>query len=146
MDPLSITAAVVSFLSFSGSCAKHLRRLIHAANHAPDEILAMSNEISDINLILNDIENTNRTIETSGAQGQASPDLNSALSEQLVIARSKIVQLEALSSKLFIRLPNGTMEFQRYAWVRKRSKAISSQRDLRKVKRSLDLLLSSATA
>ena len=45
---------------------KFFERLLTTPNHAPDEILALSNEISDINILLSDIEATARFIDQAG--------------------------------------------------------------------------------
>ena len=141
MNPFSIAAGVAGFLSLSGSRAQYLRRLIHNAKYAPHEILALSNEVSDINLVLSDIDSTNRIIGSS----VQTEDLCNALPELLKTARSSVRKLEDLVAEVYTVLPNGRAKFQRYTWVRKRASAISLQHDLVNVKKSLSLLLSLVT-
>ena len=147
MDPLSISTAVAAFISFSGSCAQLLRRVIRDANHAPDEILALSNEISDLNVLLSDLEATSRAIEQLH-NPENSPDIPTAdaISSQLVKARSILLVLEALASELFTALPGGKLKFQKYKWIRKKSLVLEMRQDLISIKRSLGLLLASTTA
>ena len=145
MDPLTITAALVQFIGFSGSCAKLLRRVIRDANQAPDEILALSNEISDLNILLSDLEATNRVIGQARSP-EARLEVSDAISAQLVKARSILVLLESLASELFTTLPGERLKFQRYKWLRKKSSVIDLQHGLTGVKRSLALLLASITA
>ena len=144
MDPLSIAAGVVQFLHFSGSCSKSLRQLVHTVRHAPDEILAVSNEVSDINLILSDIEATNKALEAAGAH--INHEYLKGLSTLLPLARTKLGQLDGFVAELFLTQPDGQTKFQRYNWVRKKSAVIALQKDLVDVKRKLGLLLNSATA
>jgi hypothetical protein len=145
MDPLSITAALVSFLSFSGSCSSQLRRIIRDTNHAPDEILALSNEISDLNILLSDLEVASRDIENS-SQSQSGHSIAHAIKGQLAKAKSTLVQLGSHASELFDVLPDGSLRFQRYMWIREKSKVTTLQQDLVGIKRSLALMLASATA
>ena len=146
MDPFSITVGLTSLLSFSGSCARNLRRVVHNARYAPDEILAISNEVSDINLLLSDIEATNKALENPGVQTEANVGFYRGLSEQLLSARSKFGQLEGLVADLYTVLPDNRTKFSRYAWVRKKSTAVSLQQDLVNMKRNLGLLLNAAAA
>jgi hypothetical protein len=145
MDPLSVTAALVQFLVFSGNCAKLFRKVIRDANHAPDEILALSNEISDLNILLSDLEASNRVIEQV-RDSQSRPDISDAIGAQLLKARSILILLESLASELFTAPPGERPKFQRYKWLRKKSLVLDLQRDLANVKRSLALLLASITA
>jgi hypothetical protein len=145
MDPLSISAALVAFLGASGSCAKILRSVIHNANHAPDEILALSNEISDINILLSDLEATSRIIEQAGDPAEQSA-LSMALRTHLKKARSILVLLENVASDLYSVLPNGRYKFQKLKWMQKKSSVLGLQHDLVDVKRSLNLILSSTAA
>ena len=66
MDPFSITVGLRSLLSFSGSCAINLHRVVHNARYALDEILAIANEVSDENVLLSDIEVTDKALGTPG--------------------------------------------------------------------------------
>jgi hypothetical protein len=145
MDPLTITAALVSFLAFSSSCASQLRRVIRNANHALDEILALSNEISDLNILLSDLEVASREIENSSPP-HSGHDVSQAINSQLDKAKATLVQLQTCASELYDTLPDGSLKFQRYIWIWKKSKMTASQQDLVGIKRSLALMLASATA
>lgn len=147
MDPLSISTAVVTFIGFSGSCAQLLRRVIRDANHAPDEILALSNEISDLNVLLSDLEVTSRAIEQLYiSEHSTAISIADAINSQLMKARSILLDLEALGSELFAASPTGKIKFQKYKWIRKKSLVLEMRQDLISIKRSLGLLLASATA
>jgi hypothetical protein len=74
MDPLSVIASTVSLLSFSGSCAKGLRKLIHTVRSAPIEILALTNELADLNILLADLNNTSHAIDRAPVRSQSDRD------------------------------------------------------------------------
>ena len=145
MDPLSISAALVAFLGASGSCTKILRSVIHNANHAPDEILALSNEISDINILLSDIEATARFIDQAGEPEEQST-LSAPLQLHLTKAKSILLLLETLASDLYTVLPDGRFKFQKLKWMQKKSAVLALKQDLVDIKRSLNLILSSTAA
>ena len=68
------------------------------------------------------------------------------ISEQLLSARLKFRQPQALVADLYTVLPDNSAKFQRYAWVRKNSTALSLQQDLVNMKGNLGLLLNAAAA
>src|SRR5438045_1243530 len=83
MDPLSISASVAALLSFSGSCAQHLRSLVHTVRNAPIEILALTNELADLNVLLADVSTTSQAIERVPTRDQADRDFLRALLPRL---------------------------------------------------------------
>ncbi|KAL9121160.1 MAG: hypothetical protein Q9187_002285 [Circinaria calcarea] len=54
-DPLSITASIVAVVGAAGGITKTLAKIKNIRN-APDELLALINEVSDLRLILNDLQ------------------------------------------------------------------------------------------
>ena len=109
MDPLSITAALVLFLAFSSSCASQFRRVIRDVNHAPDEILALFNKMSDLNILLSDLEVASREIQNSGPR-HFGHDVNHTINNQLGKAKVTLVQLQTCASELYDTLPDGSLK------------------------------------
>ena len=54
-DPLSITASVIAVLGAAEGVSKTLAR-IKSLRHAPTEVLALINEVSDLRIILGEVE------------------------------------------------------------------------------------------
>ena len=77
MDPLSITAGSLAFLSAGGKVVEQLKKLI-TLRHAPDELLALNNEVSDICSVIHDTEDLLRRQLENGA-ASVPPDLTRAL-------------------------------------------------------------------
>src|SRR5580698_9749788 len=111
MDPLSISASVVGLLGFSGSCAKQLRQLIHNVRYAPTEILALSNEVADLNVLLTDVEATSQAIENASTRDEAQSNFVNAVTSHLAKARSRLVQLDTLTAALFTHAPDRSVKF-----------------------------------
>ena len=77
MDPLSIAAGSLAFLSAGGKVVEQLKKLI-TLRHAPDELLALNNEISDTNSVIHNTEDLlRRQLENDAAS--VPPDLTRAL-------------------------------------------------------------------
>lgn len=145
MDPLSITAAAVSFVALAGTCGRRLNNILSTAKHAPTEILALANEVSDLNLIINDIDSLRINSMCGDDCDLSSIDLQLALSTQLSKAKDNLLCLQELIDQVFVNA-NGQAIFSRQKWVRKKSLAISLKREMVEVKRNLTLLLASVTA
>ena len=77
MDPLSITAGSLAFLSAGGKVVEQLKKLI-TLRHAPDELLALNNEVSDTYSVINYTEDILRRQLENGV-ASVPPDLTRAL-------------------------------------------------------------------
>ena len=133
----------------SRGCANKLRKLIHTTKHAPDEILAIANEINDLNLILTDLENfidAEDSITMPDRSVTPEPDFNRSFSNQLNKAKAKVGELQSLVNELCATLPNGSLKFRRMTWTRKKSLAIALQQDLVNIKGTLKLILNAKNA
>ncbi|KAG8531898.1 uncharacterized protein KY384_003534 [Bacidia gigantensis] len=62
MDPFSATASVLAILGAVGKIAKGLRKVL-GLRHAPSVLLALNNEISDLQLVVSDVHDILRTVE-----------------------------------------------------------------------------------
>ena len=55
-DPLSVTAGAIAVIGVCTTCAKQLDSLRRGFRDAPEEILALSNEISDMTVVLTEVK------------------------------------------------------------------------------------------
>lgn len=55
MDPLSVTAGIIAILGAGGVVGKRIK-ILTALKSAPDELLILNNEISDLQYVLNDVQ------------------------------------------------------------------------------------------
>jgi hypothetical protein len=62
MDPLSITASILTILGAGGQVAKGIAK-IRALKYAPDILLALNNEIADIQYLVQDVNDVARQHE-----------------------------------------------------------------------------------
>ena len=55
MDPLSITAGILAILGAGGKVGNGLKKII-ALKHAPDALLALNNEVTDVQIAVQDVD------------------------------------------------------------------------------------------
>ena len=55
-DPLSITVSAIAILTTCSACVKQLHDFARCFRHAPAEILALSNEISDMSVVVTEVK------------------------------------------------------------------------------------------
>ena len=140
-DPLSVVASVASLLDIGARTAKHLRRVIHSFRHADDELIALSNEVNDIRVVLTEVENTSQ-VTTILPRTQ----LIDALETQLDRAKTKFTELEILIQSLSQLQPSGVIETKKLAWLSKKTTAQRLQQDLKDIRQKIHGLLGIATA
>ncbi|MCJ1230828.1 hypothetical protein MMC12_007502 [Toensbergia leucococca] len=135
-DPLSVIASVVALLDTGSKTAKHLRRLIHHFRHADDELIALSNEVNDLCLVLTEVERTSQDT-TIRPQTQ----LMDALSTQLGRAKTKLAELETLIQSVSKVQLSGTLRVNKIAWLSKKATARGLQEHLKDVRLKICALL-----
>ena len=140
-DPLSVIASVVTLLDTGAKSASHLRRLIHHFRHADDELIALSNEVNDLRVVLTEVE-----FASQDTTFLPRTQLLAALSTQLSKAETKLVELEALVQSISQPLLSGALEANKIAWLSKKTTAKRLQVDLRDVRLKIFTLLSIKTA
>lgn len=90
MDPLSVTAGIIAILGAGGVVGKQVKSLI-ALESAPAELLILNNEISDLQDVLNDVQDLLR--RQSDDHGATVP---LALTKALQQSRETVLALEKL--------------------------------------------------
>ena len=140
-DPLSVIASVVALLDTGAKSASHLRRLVHHFRHADNELIALSNEVNDLHVVLTEVE-----LASQNTTFLPQTQLLAALSTQLSRAKTKLVKLEALVQSISQHQPSGALEVNKIAWLNKKATAKRLQVALRDVRQQIFALLSIKTA
>lgn len=127
-DPLSLTASVITVIAAVDSVAKLLAK-IRSIKNAPDELFALNNKVSDLRIILGDIE------------GYALQNLRTSQQEQLqhmrhLLDRAKdsLQDLDILIQYRLVK-PGNRMQVSRREWA----KAITTIKDFRRSLRDMRL-------
>lgn len=90
MDPLSVTAGIIAILGAGGVVGRRVKSLL-ALGTAPDELLILNNEISDLQHVLNDVQDLLRR-----QSDDHSVPVPLALTKALQQARETVLAVEKL--------------------------------------------------
>ena len=137
MDPLSLTASILTVLGANYSVMQGLEQLA-SLRHAPNTILALNNEISDFKLVALEAnavlrEHRDQTCETNTSQSIAA-----SLGPVLDHAREKLLELECLLEyRLTSPGANGKARLNKSAWLHQQSKFKQIRKDIRSIKSNL---------
>lgn len=114
MEPVSLVASIITITSVGGTVGKALRRVI-ALKNAPDILLALNNEIADLQFVVQDVA---ELFQRHGDSMQG-PRINS-LCAALEKTRSSLTILETMVTyKLIaIRGKQNEASLDRSVWLR----------------------------
>ena len=131
-DPLSISASIIALLGAAEGVRKVIGKIKHIQN-GPTKILALLNEISDLTLVLQNIQSF---VQTQTAQSYIPQDQLRQLATLVDRAKNEVLQLEELIRTTFIR-PNSngdSIKIFRREWLRAKPKIMEFQQNLRDIR------------
>jgi hypothetical protein len=134
MDPLSLTASLIAIIGLTTTAAKTMHRLIVSMRQAPDVVLALSNELSDLALVLLEVKH----VEDSSSLPQESRERLALL---LSRTQLKVEEVETLASRLSEASSASLLSFTRLTWREGRAKAGALQKDLRLARSNIAAIL-----
>jgi len=131
MDPLSLTASIITVVGLAGSIGKSLKQL-RQLRHIPDEVHTLINDIADLQAVLAEVE---RVLIQYQATTHIPDGTVSYLSKTIELIRLKLSDLDRIAAEC------GGVEFKvkiaRLKWVRARTKVVAIQASLRELKMNL---------
>lgn len=132
MDPLSVTASVLAVVGAVSSISRTLKTL-RSFRGAPAIILALSNEVSELQLIVKELSKEIHKVNTS-----IQPSIGQNLANTLTDAKQKLLGVDGLlSSKVIKGSLHGKPVMRRAAWLRHQGKIQNCQEDMRGVRNKL---------
>ena len=137
MDPLSLTAGVIATLAVSAQVVKATRDIIHHDQKAPSELLELSNELVDINLILSQIEPICLHLQDPSLQ---STDHGTPLALSASIKKSG--QVFGKVNQLLQNVVKNNGQINKVNWNRSWQNSRYLQSEIRDLRRSLMQVLS----
>ena len=150
-DPLSVGSGIVTLICACTAIGKCTVSFIAALRDAPLELLMLSNEVNDLNAILNEI-NHSSSANTDGQNATPSTQPNALLENKAVVTqirhlKEQIIELNDFVMSLRRQSPDsGSVEIDRLGWGRKKKFGLRLQRKLAETKHKLHLLLDTTTA
>ena len=139
MDPLSFTASIIAIVGVSGQAAGAIRKLA-SIRGAPDIVLALNNEITDLHLVvtaLRDAFQRQRVIALPPSV--TGSGYHVSITSSLQQALDKVQELEALYDRLKPRTANatGSPKPNTVRWLREQSRVRQMLEDLKAVRLKL---------
>ena len=143
-DPLSIASACLSIVDASLRLSDRIRAVVHLWRHAPTEIIALHNEISDLTVVLDHCRMAVRNIQATDIQAgrTGTPDVPADLGQQLRKVETILSQLEGFLDEL-MAIPGLRKRFQ---WVKRSSFASTKKDEIRDVRMRINDMLAAHNA
>ena len=139
MDPLSLTASIIATLGIGGKAAGAINK-IAVLKSAPDVVLALNNEITDLRFVVSAIQDTLRRQRDARLLSPGNGiGYDASVTNSLQQAMDKVTELESLYNYLqkFVSSPSSFIKFNRIAWLRKQPKIHRMLDDLKSVRLQL---------
>ncbi len=135
-EPFSILAGAAGVADVAAKTLSKLRELVSEFKIVPALILALSNEVAEIRVVLERVEDSRQAVESAGG---AQPDsaFLADLDGQLGTARAILAELETLA----VALRAGNSPSERFRWLRKRKHVARLKGRLREVRGRINELL-----
>ena len=143
-EPISIAASIFTLL---GACRASTRLAVDTYNriqNAPQELIATSNELADLSVILLQIRKIYQL--DPGLQSPSTESMNhdvdTVLAVELNRAKELVADLDTLVTSLKKSLPGGKFTTDRIGWYRKKNTADKIGGGIKSAKTNLHFLLS----
>lgn len=140
MDPLSVTASVIAVATLAGQIGTALSELRAFCKQLPGRLHALSNEISDIEVVLYQVgrvveERSRLSVQIPQTDIVSIPNILQRADVKLKELKTIIDHLTALTTK------NGAIIFQIRLWQKEQPKIQNLQEDIREIKSSFNVIL-----
>ena len=143
MDPLSITASVIGIVAAAASTGRAFEELRRLCKTLPGRLHALSNEVSDIELVLHQVA----SVVEKRIGDPALKEQEQYIRHLLDQAGSKLHELRTIV-ETFTDLAKTTKIpfFQAYAWRRNQPRLQMLQEDIKTIKCSLNIMLGASNS
>lgn len=143
MDPLSITASVIGIVAAAASTGRAFEELRRLCKTLPGRLHALSNEVSDIELVLHQVA----SVVEKRTGDLAVKEQEQYIRHLLDQAGSKLHELRTIV-ETFMNLAKTTKIpfFQAYAWRKNQPRLQMLQEDIKTIKCSLNIILGAANS
>lgn len=147
MDPLSVTASILAVIGAGSTIGRGLKKII-SARHLPDILLQLNNEVTDLQYVVQDVNDLLRQQAQRTREDQDLLPSHASLGWALEHAKQTLLALESLIAYELITVDsrNGRTKIDWISWVRVESKVKSLKDDIRTDRVRLSSALSLLTS
>lgn len=133
-EVVGLVISVVGILDTLARASKHLHEIISAWRNAPDELLALLNEVEDMRVVLDEVQHTRKVVE---ALSEEDADFAKNLGSQIAATDRGVHVLE----EILCQLSKLGGYRQRLKWIRKGGQIENVKVRLRKSREDVQSLL-----
>ena len=138
MDPLSVTASIIAILQLTSSATKAFQDLRFLCKSLPGRLHALSNEVSDIDLVLQEVGSIAKDRSTDSIFRAN----NSSLEKILKQAFNRLSEVNSIVLRLIeVSQSARSSLFAAHAWKKNQPRLQSLQEELQTIKCNLNILL-----
>lgn len=133
MDPLSVTAAIIAIVGAGGTVGRGIRKLV-ALRNAPDSLLQLNNEVTELQLIVQtvDINSFDNSVDDSAAAAQYQ-----LIQNALGRVKTVVLELEKLIEYSLTKITDRGPKIDKVAWLGAEKKIIKLKEKIRIAKTDL---------
>ena len=143
MDPLSFTASIIAVVTLGTQCVKAFNDLRNVSKVLPGRLHAVSNEVTDINLVLEDVA------ALLAERGQSGIPLGEQANIWHVVARLtvELTELKSIVEALTASCSRTKIPIVKArAWSKVQGKLLELQEDIKAAKSRLNVLLGASNS
>lgn len=143
MDPLSLTASIITVVGAGSAVNKGLKKILLARN-LPDIVLQLNNEVTDIKYVVHDVDNLLRQHAQINLDDRRPSQSQASLAWALERAKQTLLALESLIAYELTTVDShdGRTKIDWISWLRVESKVKSLKDDVRTDRLRLSAALS----
>ena len=132
MDPLSMTAGILAVIGAGSTVRKGLKKIM-SARRLPDILLQLNNEVTDLQYVVQDVDDLLRQRSQSTGEGPCPLSSHASLTSALEHAKATLLALESLIVHELTTVDSldGRTKMNRITWLRVESKVKSLKDDIR---------------
>ena len=147
MDPLSITASILTVVGAGSTIGKGLKKII-SARRLPDILLQLNNEVTDLQWVVQDVDDLLRQQRQVTQEDRGLLPSHTSLTSALIYIKRTLLALESLIAYelTIVDSRDGIPRLDRIAWLRVESKATRLKDDIRTDRVRLSTALSLLTS
>ncbi len=147
MDPLSITASILTVVSAGSTIGKGLKKII-SARRLPDILLQLNNEVADIQYVVQDVDDLLQQQRQITQEDRGPLPSHASLTSALEHIKRTLLALESLIAYelTIIDSRDGRSRLDWIAWLRVESKVARLKDDIRTDRIRLSSALSLLTS
>ena len=134
MDPLSLTASIIAIVGIGGQAAKAVRKLA-SLKDAPDLLLALNNELSDLRVVVLAIQDVFQKQQSRATEARVDASVVNSLRQ----TKETVLKLEALYDRLdtLASWSSWSTPLHKATWLREQKRVRMVQEDLGNVRLKL---------